>query len=420
MSTTQKLLIRFRLNDQKTKPAGHPIYIRLYVDGRKAEIATNKYVQKSQWDSKRFQVKNNIPNAQLYNAYLNRVTIKIEELFLLHVAQDKDITAAELKNLYLGKDKAFHKKTLMEAFEYHQAKTNEMVKVGRLAPATQAKFVYTKSKIERFLAQRYNKKDMPLEDLGISFITEFEHFLLVNEKLKMNSAHKYIKNMKRLMNVAVTAEWIPYSPFANFRCSYTTPEREILTQEELDRMINFEFKSERLGEIRDVFIFCCYTGFAYAEIYKFERNAITVGIDGGYWLSTNRKKTGTKESVPLLPIALEIARKYTEHPYCVEKNKLLPVNSNQKYNEYLKEIATLCNINKNITTHIARHTFATTVTLANGVPIETVSKMLGHTKLATTQIYAKVLDRKVSEDMDILKSKLFPSTNENQNLKSGT
>jgi site-specific recombinase XerD len=160
-----------------------------------------------------------------------------------------------------------------------------------------------------------------------------------------------------------------------------------------------------------VFIFCCYTGFAYADLYKFERNAVMIGLDGNYWLSTNRQKTGTKEKVPLLPIALEIIDRYKEHEYCVKYNKLLPVNSNQRYNNYLKELADVCGINKHLTSHIARHTFATTVTLANGVPIETVSAMLGHTSIRTTQIYAKVVESKMSADMELLKAKLFAVPN---------
>jgi integrase len=175
--------------------------------------------------------------------------------------------------------------------------------------------------------------------------------------------------------------------------------------------MNKKFATERLREVRDVFIFCCYTGFAYADLYNFEKNAVMIGLDGNYWLSTNRQKTGTKEKVPLLPIALEIIDRYKEHEYCVKYNKLLPVNSNQRYNNYLKELADVCCINKHLTSHIARHTFATTVTLANGVPIETVSAMLGHTSIRTTQIYAKVVESKMSADMELLKAKLFAVPN---------
>ena len=177
-----------------------------------------------------------------------------------------------------------------------------------------------------------------------------------------------------------------------------------------------DFGSDRMNEVRDVFIFCCYTGFAYSDVYQFERNAVMKGLDGNLWLSTNRQKTGTKESVPLLPIPLQIIEKYQDNEYCIKYNKLLPINSNQRYNSYLKELADICNINKNLTSHIARHTFATTVTLANGVPIETVSAMLGHQNIRTTQIYAKVVEQKVSDDMEMLRAKLFSSQTKSQKV----
>jgi site-specific recombinase XerD len=218
------------------------------------------------------------------------------------------------------------------------------------------------------------------------------------------------------MNLAVGLDWIPSNPFNLFKCSYTAPEREILNHEELYFLQHKKIDNQRLSEVRDIFVFCCYTGFAYSDIYNFERDAMMRGLDNEWWLSTNRQKTGTKESVPLLPVAIEIIEKYQDHPYCVKYNKLLPVNSNQKYNAYLSEIATICNIKKHLTSHIARHTFATTVTLANGVPIETVSSMLGHNSIRTTQIYAKVVEKKVSDDMKLLRAKLFGSSSD-QSLK---
>jgi site-specific recombinase XerD len=253
----------------------------------------------------------------------------------------------------------------------------------------------------------------------LRFISEFEHFLLTVQCIQTNTAHKYIKNVKAIMNLAVGLDWIPSNPFNLFKCSYTAPEREILNHEELYTLQHKKIDNERLSEVRDVFVFCCYTGFAYTDVYQFERDAVMRGLDNELWLSTNRQKTGTKESVPLLPVAIEIIEKYQDHPHCVKYNKLLPVNSNQKYNAYLSEIATICNIKKHLTSHIARHTFATTVTLANGVPIETVSSMLGHTSIRTTQIYAKVVEKKVSEDMQLLRAKLFGSTAQEKEKKIG-
>lgn len=171
-------------------------------------------------------------------------------------------------------------------------------------------------------------------------------------------------------------------------------------------MANKEIKFERLALVRDIFLFSCYTGLAYIDVKQLTSLNIKIGIDGFKWIFTNRQKTETKSNIPLLPMAEEIIAKYKDQPQCINQGKLLPILSNQKMNAYLKELADMCNINKELTFHIARHTFATTVTLTNGVPIESVSKMLGHRNLKTTQHYAKILDRKVSEDMMNLRDKL--------------
>lgn len=400
----QKYSVLFWLYQKRQKDGKSCIYMRLTVDGKRVEIATPHYVLPSQWDVRRNRVKASAPNGVLINGALDHAANTVKNHFLKYASTGKLITAPELKELYLGKKEKTEPKTLLDAFEYHRVKMESMIRVGKVAKATLAKYNYCQGKVESFLHQRYKKKDIPLADLSMKFVTEFEHFLLVNERMQTNSAHKYIVNLKRIINVAVSVEWIPKNPFDNFRCSYTNPEREILTQAELDIMLFKDIKMPRLAEVRDIFLFCCYTGFAYADVAKFEQNALTIGMDGEYWLSTIRQKTGTRESVPLLPIPLEIIHRYKDHTFCTRFNKLVPVNSNQKYNAYLKEIAEICGINKTLTSHMARHTFATTVTLSNGVPLETVSKMLGHTKLSTTQIYAKVLDTKVSQDMGALKS----------------
>ena len=400
----QKFYVSYWLNPNRQKDGASKLYIRIAIDGKRSEIATTHYVKKIHWDAGKGRVKNSSPQAVLINGFIDHASNVIQKHFLRHAALGEPITTQQLKELFIGKKEKVVPKTLCDAFEYHRVKMTDLIKAGKVAKTTLAKYNYCQGKVESFLKHRYKVKDKPLQDLSLKFVTEFEHFLLVNERMQTNSAHKYIVNLKRIMNVAVSLEWIPKNPFDNFRCSYTNPEREILTQAELDVMLLKEIKMPRLAEVRDIFLFCCYTGFAYADVAKFEQNALTIGMDGEYWLSTIRQKTGTRESVPLLPIPLEIIQRYKDHVFCTRFNKLLPVNSNQKYNAYLKEIAEICGINKTLTSHMARHTFATTVTLSNGVPLETVSKMLGHTKLSTTQIYAKVLDTKVSQDMGALKT----------------
>ena len=199
--------------------------------------------------------------------------------------------------------------------------------------------------------------------------------------------------------------WLNKDPFSNYKAKVKDVERVYLTEEEIQTIINKDFKIERVAMVRDIFVFSCFTGLAYIDVKQLTLDNISLGIDGDKWIFKNRQKTDTASKIPLLPMAQEIIDKYTEHPVCKNEKRLLPILTNQKMNAYLKEIADVCGIKKDLTFHIARHTFATTITLSNGVPLETVSKMLGHTSLKTTQHYAKILDKKISEDMMILKSK---------------
>ena len=216
----------------------------------------------------------------------------------------------------------------------------------------------------------------------------------------------HLKYLKKVANIAVTHDWLDKNPFQNFRCTTREVRREFLTPEELQLLAEKPFAMRRLAEVRDIFIFSCYTGYAYSDVLKLTPDHILTGINGKKWIMTQRIKTETRSNVPLLPPALAILAKYAQDPECLARERLLPVKSNQKMNAYLKEVADMCGITKPLTFHIARHTFATTVTLTNGVPIETVSSMLGHKNLRTTQIYAKVVEHKVGEDMDRLEARL--------------
>ena len=407
MITKQKVRVVYRLNTQKEKDGKHPIFMRIFVDHKKSEVFTDQYVSEAHWDNNAKKVRSACKEADYINSYLDNLKAKVQNQFYELRSQGKEITSEQLKNQLLGIEEKLKHKTILEAFDYHNLKLSEQVKIGKVVAKTYTRYKITKNKVEAFIQYQYKKDNIPLPEMRLRFVTEFEHYLLTIDKLQSNTAHKYIKNLKKIMNMAVGLDWIPSNPFNLFKCSYVSTERDILNQEELDVIRHKKISIERLAEVRDVFIFCCYTGFAYSDVYQFERNAVIIGLDGEYWLSTNRQKTGTKESVPLLPIPLEIIEKYKDNEYCIKHNKLLPINSNQRYNAYLKEMADICGIKKHLTTHIARHTFATTVTLPNGVPIETVSAMLGHNNIRTTQIYAKVVEQKVSDDMQQLREKLF-------------
>lgn len=413
MNTTQKLKVSFYPYLQQAKSGQAPLYCKITIDGARAQFSTPHKVNPKFWDKKSMRLTGANALHRVINAYIDQVRSDLNNHFLKVAVSNKLISAKELKALYLGIEiEQPKKKTLCDAFDYHIAKQEEKFKAKLIHKNTWLRYKVTKSKAIDFMKRRYHLDDMPLDELKYSFITEFEHYLITKDKLSPNTAHKNLIHLKKVLKVAVLLEWVTASPFTPFQCSYRNPERVFLTQDEVDRIKNKEFTIERLEKVRDVFLFQCYTGFAYADISEFDRNAVSIGIDGEYWISTYRKKTGNRESVPILPVAMGIIEKYQNNEDCIEKNCLLPVNTNERYNSYLKEIADLCGITKKITTHVARHTFATTITLSNGVPIETVSRMLGHSKLATTQIYAKVLDRKVSDDMKILKQKLHGSEDE--------
>jgi site-specific recombinase XerD len=233
------------------------------------------------------------------------------------------------------------------------------------------------------------------------FITEFEYYLKTVRQCSHNTSLKYITNFKKIVRICIANGWLNRDPFVSYKARLKQIDRECLTEQELTAIIEKQFDSVRLEQVRDIFIFCCYTGLAYSDVKKLSSEHIIIGIDGERWIKLNRTKTDTRSSIPILPRASSILAKYANNLKCISSGRVLPVLTNQKMNGYLKEIADLCGIRKNITSHLARHTFATTVTLTNGVPLESVSKMLGHKSIKTTQHYAKIIDRKVSDDMTI-------------------
>jgi site-specific recombinase XerD len=300
-----------------------------------------------------------------------------------------EVNADIIKTILFGNKQKGH--TLIEIMKYHNARMKSLVGQD-FAIGTYKRYVVTLGKVKSFMENKYKKYDITLSDLNHAFIADFEFYLKTHDKLEHNTAMKYIKNLKKIVHLAIENEWLDKDPFIRFHCIYRDPKRGYLTQEELDILKNKEFAMPRLTLVKDAFMFSCYTGLAYSDIEILTMDDIKNGIDGEKWITIYRKKTDTRSSIPLLPPAVEIITKYKNHPDTIKKAFLLPMISNQKSNAYLKDIATLCEIDKHLTFHVARHTFAITITLSNDVPIETVSKMLGHTSIKTTQIYSKVVD----------------------------
>ena len=294
--------------------------------------------------------------------------------------------------------------SLVELFEEHN---NEMQRlIGKeFAPLTYQRYQAGLKHIKTFCNVQYRNEAFQLSEVNHKFITAFEFYLKTTAKCQHDSAMKHVKALKKIIRIGLANDYIRRDPFANYQIKRKQKIREFLTKNEINILLEKQFSIERIEIVRDLFIFQCYTGLAYSDLQKLSDNHIQIGIDGYKWIIIKRTKTGSECRIPLLPIAADILKKYKSNLCYKVNGKLFPVPSNQKMNAYLKEVADVCGITKNLHTHLARHTYATTVTLSNNIPIETVSKLLGHKKISTTQIYANVVDSKISDDMAQLMKK---------------
>lgn len=398
-----KMSILFYAKSAKVAKNGLlPIYLRITINGTRIELSTSRFVEKTKWNTEAGKMKGSSEEARLINTHLDTLRTKVYETENWMINNNQEINAQSFKNRLLGVEEKQRKLILI--FEDHNKRMKELV--GReFSINTLKKYETALSHTKEFLLSQYKIKDISIKQVDIAFINDFDFFLRNTKKCNNNSTIKYIRNFGKIIKQAYVNGWIEKDPFLNYKGKVKQTDRNYLTQSELQDIINKEIRIQRLDLVRDMFIFSCFTGLAYIDVFNLTKENVIKGIDGEMWISTHRQKTDSLSKIPILPVSESILEKYKDHPECLNKNKLLPILSNQKMNAYLKEIADVCGINKELTFHIARHTFATTVTLSNGVPIETVSKMLGHTNLKTTQHYAKILDKKISEDMQVLKAK---------------
>lgn len=398
MRNSNTLAVLIFVRDHTGNPQKLTIYARVTVNKRRAEISLKRNVAVNEWDEKRGRMIGTHPKARMMNSYLDEVYRLILDTHRQLISEGKSISAQGIKARYLGKDEDF--KTLKDILDYHN-KTQASI----LAPGTMKNYSGTGKYLFRFLEEKYRIPDIPLKRLNYKFISDFEHYILNTAHLQrskpctQNGAMKHMERFMKMVRLAVRLEWLDKDPFINYQRRYKKVERAFLTQREIGLIEDTTFSQVGVERVKDVFLFSCYTGLSYIDVFGLTKEQLVLGIDGHYWIYTQREKTSETVKVPLLPQAMAIIEKYLADPFTNERGKLLPVYSNHKTNKHLIEIRQACGIHKHITFHTARHTFATTVTLSNGVPIETVSKMLGHTKLSTTQIYARVLEKKVGEDM---------------------
>ena len=382
---------------------GLPVYMRITVDGIFTEISTKRKCDSNNWNVTSGRMSGKSDTARTFNAYLDTLQQKVFEVKRKLIETDKELTAENIKNLLLGKDTR-KKYMVLEVFKYHNDQMAALVN-QEYAAGTLDRYETSYRHTESFLKWKYKLNDIEIDKLNYEFITEYEFWLKSIRKCGHNTTMKYLANFKKIVLRCLKNGWLQKDPFLGFNMAKREVERTALTEHELDKLSNMRFSIERLEIVKNIFLFSCYSGLAYADVQKLKRSEIRIGIDGEKWIFTKRQKTHVSSRIPLLPPALEIINRFEQHPQCKNQDRVLPVLSNQKMNSYLKEIADACGINKNLTYHIARHTFATTVTLGNGVPIETVSKMLGHRNIKTTQHYAKILDKKISDDMKSLRCK---------------
>ena len=382
------------------------VYARITVNGRRTEISLKSKVSINNWDEVKGRGKGKQQEIVKLNNHMEQVRSLIFDSYQELIQQNKVVSVDAVKAKYLGED-IEEAMTLLKVIEYHK-----QVAITKLAPGTMKNYYTTEGYLKKFIKHQYRKSDITLDELNYKFILDFENFLINYESvdhhksLNNNGVMKHMERLRKMVNMVVMMDWLEKDPFSKYKLHFDKVERGHLTKEELKVLSNKSFKIERLQSVLDMFLFSCHTGLAYIDIFNLTQENIAIGIDGRDWLMTNRQKTNTTVRVPLLPEAIQLIKKYKDHPVALAKGTLFPVISNQRMNGYLKEIAEICGINKNFTFHLARHTFATTVTLSNGVPIESVSKMLGHTSIRTTQIYAKVVEHKLSEDMQNLRKRM--------------
>jgi site-specific recombinase XerD len=381
-----------------------PIYTRVTVNAKRFEFSCNKYINPDKWSSEGNKVKGTNEEARTINSHLDYLKQQILDAEKKLFKKDISVTSENLKNELFGLSETKH--MLVPIFQDHNNKIKELV--GKeYAPGTLERYTTSLKHTIEFMQWKYNVSDIDIAKIDHAFITDYEFWLRSVRNCANNTAVKYLKNFNKIIKLCLANDWLEKNPFANYKSKIKEVERVYLTEAEIQSIIEKDFKTERLLLVRDIFLFSCFTGLAYIDVKNLTKSHISFGIDGEKWIFTHRQKTESASKIPILPVTQMIIDKYENNPQCISEDKLLPILSNQKMNAYLKEIAGVSEIEKELTFHIARHTFATTVTLTNGVPIESVSKMLGHKNLRTTQYYAKVLDRKVSEDMQILRDKFI-------------
>ena len=405
-SKTTSFSLLFYVSKTKLQKNGEaPLLLKINVNGRRVVLNLRRSVHPNDWDSAKGKVGGKSDQARLVNDYIEAVKFKFRQKYNELLQLHDEVTVEMVRDGVLGVNSS-STRTIVAVWEEHLEGMRKLI--GKeTTKATCQKYSAALNHLKRFLKQKHRTTDLSLKSIDPEFVSNFSLYLKTTGGCGHNTTVKFLQTFKKIYGICIRNGWATKDPFVGVSMKSKVIDRHYLNEEELVSLIEFETDLERISKVRDFFIFSCYTGLAYIDLKNLKRQQIEAGnSETGFWIRTKRQKTGVSTSVPLLALPYQIINKYNQLEYLNSNDPVLPVLSNQKMNAYLKELADLCGITKPLSFHIARHTFATTVTLMNGVPIESVSKMLGHSSLRSTQHYAKVVDKKLEDDMAALALKL--------------
>lgn len=396
--TTFGLLFYIR-RDKTNKKGEAPVFMRLTINGERADASIKRFIEPHAWNSAKGKANEKCRGGKDLNLYLDAISANILRIQRDLELDKKEVSAQIILNRYLGKEQS-DRHTLMEVFRAHNEKCRALSGIS-LAPGTVIRYETSLRLTEAFLRTTYKKEDCYLDEITHQFVEDYDFYLRTVRRCCHNTTTKYLLNFKKIIRIALAKGWMKKDPFAQVHFHFEPVEREFLEKQELKVLLNKEITITRLAQVRDIFCFCCLTGLAFTDVQQLKAEHLVADIHGKIWIRKARQKTKNMCNIPLLDEAQKILDRYKDHPYCQTHGVLLPVCSNQKMNSYLKELADICGIRKNLSTHCARHTFAT-LTLASGATIDNVAKMLGHANVNMTRRYAKVLDSSIMRDMEVV------------------
>lgn len=398
---TEMLKIKMIAHKGKPNKSGRvPILMQLTIGQQTCHISTKQNILPEKWgDGKPI---GHTREDQAITAVLEEIRTKAYNKFLQLQGQNINVTPERLKQALLGKDQV-QPRGYVEIFDQWLVEYSKMVGITT-SKRTLDKYILVRNRLQDYIASQLGVKDISLEEVTPKFLSNFDNYLRVEYNMANNHAMKIRQKLRTIYKVAIDNGWVSKNPFSTVKIHFDPVERDVLTKSELTALIQTDMIFDRLEKMRDVFVFACFTGLAHCDVAGLTKENIITDEAGQVWLKTHRQKTSEVVDIPLLEIPQLIIKKYQGMKEL--NGKLLPTLTNSCSNLYLKEVAVRCGINKTLTFHMARHTFATTVTLSNGVPIESVAKMLGHRNIRTTQIYAKVIKDKLAEDMNNLATRI--------------